>query len=316
MSSTIKIENFGSLNIKESTKLDADSLAAASTLILAYTDNIATNDILYLGVFSSEQSERVNVNTVGDAKNVTLISPTRKPHSRFDPAVTLFGDKINIYHAPNVDGTQPADDQFSPLIEIDIDFDDNSSIYTDAAGSSDWWYKFTYLNSTTTAETDLADSPAVRGGGVGDYASIDSIRKRAGLQNNRFITDGAINEKRQAAQDEINANLVGLYAVPFTPPVNNLIAEVTRRLAAGMTLLDDYGPTAVLDTTNGQKMLDDARALLARIKDKELILTDVLGAGTSIEGANTLTMYPDDTTAISGTDGNAEPHPFRMSDRY
>lgn len=317
MSATISVENFGSLNIKETSKLDVDSVAGATSLTLAYTDNILADDYLYLGTFAGEGSEKVDVSTITDSKVLTLKTPyAKKPHSRFDVVSTLFGNQINIYRAANVDGTQPADGSFSALAAVGIDFDNSSTSYVDATGSSSYWYKFTYLNTFASTETALADSPAVRGGGVGDYCSVDAIRNRAGLNNNRFISDAKLDEWRQAAQDEINSNLIGLYAIPFTSPINAMIRNITIDLAAGMTLLDDYGPTNVMDTTNGQKKIDDARALLARIKNKELILPDILGASTAIDGANSITMWPDDSTATADSSVGGGARKFRVSDRY
>jgi aminoglycoside/choline kinase family phosphotransferase len=93
-----------------------------------------------------------------------------------------------------------------------------------------------------------------------------------------------------------------------------MIKDITKNLAAGFLLLDDYGPTQIADTSNGQKKVDDARALLARIKSKELVLADVLGSSTALSTSDSLTMWPDATTADADPADGGGPRMFRVSD--
>lgn len=317
MSQTITVANFYQLNLKELSVLDASASAGVSNLTLAFTDNFASDDLLYIGNYGGESSELLTISAVTNKTTIALNSATTKPHNRFDPAVTLFGDQIKLYRASNIDGKQPALDAFTVLgSPTAIDYDQVSTAIIDADGSDAYWYTFTYCNSISSAESNLGDSLFVRGGNIGNYCSVSAIRHRAGLDGNRYITDGSIDVHRQAAQMEINGNLLGLYTIPFAPPINPLIKEIAIKLSAGFVLLDDYGPVSIMDTTNGQKMIDDARATLARIKDKELLLPDVLGTDTSIDGANSFVAWPDQTTEFAPPDVGGGPRKFRVSDRY
>lgn len=319
MAQTLKIANFNALNIVETSKLDADSIIGATSLTLQYNDNFSANDYLYLGRLGSEAGELCVLASLSGSQGIVLSSPgTTKPHSRFDDITSLYGNKLKLYRAANVDGTLPADGSFSLVgSPIAIDFDQVQTTVNDPTGGDGYWYKATFFNSTSNNETALASSEGVRGGSIGNYCTIEQIRKRAGLQGNRWINDADLDVSRQAAQVEINSNLIGLYTIPFTTPINQMIRNITIDMAAGMALLGDYGPTVVLDTTNGQKKLDDARALLARIKDKELILPNTIGASTAISGANSINAWPDQTTGTIPTDpNNGAPRMFSTQDRY
>ena len=323
MPQTITVDNFSDLNVKETLELSADIAAAVTTLPLKYSTGLVTNDYLYIGQLAGENSEVVIADTITSATSITIDAPgTVKAHSKFDPISQLFGNQIRIYRAANVDGNVPADGSFSLLATVTIDFDQTNSTYTDASGDSTYWYKFTYYNQATTAETSLGDSGAVRGGNYGNYASIESIRAEAGLQNNRYVSDGKIDQKRQSAQAYINSELTGVYTLPFTEPINPLIQEITQLLAAGYLLTDNYGPLGTLNTNEGQQKIDrvtnkDKTGLLDKLADGRLQLTDESGTSTAIPGtAGGFGGWPDGTTdTAASTSGGAE-RAFRMSDRF
>lgn len=314
MSQSLQISNFDQINIKEKTTLNADTIIGATSVALAYSNNILANDYMYVGRRGSESGEVSTVTSVTDAITVVIAALT-KPHNRFDDVTTLFGNKIQVYRAVNVDGTAPLDAAFATLgSPIDIDFDQVQTYFTDAAGGSGYWYKYTYRNSFTATETALADCPAVRGGVVGQYCSIESIRKEAGFQNNRNITDADIDQKRQAAQGHINSELGGIYVVPFTSPIHPFVAELTRIYAAGMLLTKDYGTVKAFSTNEGKAKMDWVDGQLKLLKDKTAVLRDVLGNDTSVPNAGGFTMYPDASTdGAAVADGGPK---FTSADRH
>ena len=313
---TITVPNFKDANIKEHSKLDADTIVGATTLALAHSNDMATNDYLYVGRLGSEGAELTTIATVPSISSATTAALV-KPHSRFDDVTVLFGNKIKVYRASNVDGTVPADASFSVVgTSNNIDVDQVSTSIIDADGGSDYWYKATYYNSTTSGETPLADAIASRGGGYGDYASIESIRNDAGLQNNHFITDAQINEKRQAAQSLINGQLTGIYTIPFIAPINPHIAEITRKLAAGYLLTNDYGMVSSFSTNNGKAKVEWAIDQLNKLKARETTLTDNAGTDTSISTTSGLQMWPNTTTADADTSAGGSARMFRTGDRY
>lgn len=317
MSQTISINNYGDSNLVEQTRLDADVAVAVNALVVENTNHIGGGDFLVIGLLGNETTELLVVQSVTGTTGIGTVGNTVLPHNRFDPVNKLFGSQIKLYRAPNVNGVQPADTAFAPLATIDIDIDQPMTDYTDATGSSAYWYKFTYYNPTSTGETNLADSMAMRGGGTGDYCSIEDVRKEAGLTNNRYITDVMIDTKRKAAQSEIDGALSGLYPIPFTAPINPFIADLTARLAAGLLLTQQFGVYNTLNTNNGGAKLKDARAQLNKLQTSQMTLTDTAGNNIEIPGTSSFAGWPNETTSgVDGSIGGDSGPGFRKSTRY
>lgn len=318
MSQTLKLPNFHTNNIVETSVLDADAAIATTSLAVRFSDQMTTDGYLFIGEFGGEGSELAVLNTITDADTVTIDAPGLvKAHKRFEPATILFGNKLRIYRASNVDGTTPADGDFSLLDTIDIDVDQAQTTYEDATGGSDYWYKYIYYNSVLTSGTNIADATAVRGGSIGNYASIESIRREAGLQNNKYIADDFIDEKRQAAQQVINSTLSGIYTIPFTAPINPGIAEVTRLLAAGYLLTANYGALNTLNTNEGEAKIKRAMDMLAGYRNGSSQVVDETGTTIALPGtAGGFGGWPNSTTATAAPTEGGATRAFRMSDKY
>lgn len=72
---------------------------------------------------------------------------------------------------------EPEAEAFIVLATREIDPDQMSTYYRDSAGSSGYWYRFTYFNETTMAETDLLELPAVRSANAPHCALVREIRE-------------------------------------------------------------------------------------------------------------------------------------------
>ncbi len=95
----------------------------------------------------------------------------------------------------------------------------------------------------------------------------------------------------------------------YTPP---LVENITRLLAAGYMLNQDYGSTTEGDTKNGGGKISQARKLLDDIQSQTLVLLDT--AGAQLARSLQVGGWPDSTTAEVGTDGvNGEPFQMTMS---
>lgn len=315
----LNLSNFSAANILQTAKLDADAAVGATTLRLAYTDDLANGDLIYIGMYGAESGELVTVDSVNSSSEITIATATVKPHTRFETVSQLFGDQLQVYRADNVNGLAPDPDQFSKLgAPIDIKMDSVQTRFEDPIGGAGYWYRFVYVNGAS--ETELKMSVPVRGDVV-DYASIESIRKKAGLSNNRHITDADVDEKRQSAQSLINATLVGIYELPFKQPVPQLIAECTRLLAAGYLLTDDYGPLNTLNTNEGQQMIDrvtnaEGTGYLDRLDKRDLLLPDGEGAVIIIPDSSSVSGWPNSTTKNAPPERSGGDFKFRVSDIY
>lgn len=322
MSQTLNLNNFSDANIVETTELNADAAIGATSLTLKDNQGFAAADYLVVGRLGSETAEL----RIVDAPNSNLIDLTitaalKLAHNRFDPVTKLFGNKMRIYRAANVNGSIPADADFSLLAAgtIDIDPDQAFTRFTDADGDEDYWYKRTFYNSTSTSETPLSEATAYRGAQYPSYATAEEIRSKAGLQNNRYITDEKIHEKRKAAQSVINATLTGMYSVPFSTPVNPLINEITQLLAAGYLLTAEA--TNATTRAEGQALIDQATnaqgtGWLDKLNKKELKLTGLTGDAETVVDAGGYNAWPNADTATTADASGGGERKFRDTDRY
>lgn len=317
MSVTLKIDNFSSNNLGEQTVLDAVVNVGDTTITLRSNQGYLANDFFIISTPGSEATDLLKITALVGKTQFTLASPAQYLHQRFDPVVKIFGDKIKIYTATNVNGYQPADTSFTALAGavFAIDPDQLSTSFTDLNGDSTVWYKYTYINSLSLVETALADTGASRGNGL-NYCSTDLVRNKASLQNNRWISDGQVADARKTAQSEVDSTLVGAYTVPFTTPINDLIKDTTALLAAGILLTSAYGQNSTGTVKDGQQKMKDARTILQRILDKELILTDITGLQTNTGNANTIQSWPDNTTAGLEEKQSGGDHLFRINHIY
>lgn len=311
---TLTIDNYARINVRQTSQLAIDAPADQLHITPENTQGFSVGLYTVLGGPGIETSELIAINSVTDGV-IALASNLTRLHQQFESLTAIFGSQIKVFKAADLNGTLPDDSTFNPVGDpIDIDPDQKMTQFTDPDGGAGWWYKFVYRDPITNTTTNLADSSSVRGGNYGNYCSIDDIRVEAGIQKNRNITDGTVDKKRQAAQSEINATLVGSYVVPFASPVNPLIAEIAKELAAGLLLLGSYGPITVLNSNNGQQKVDAARALLTRINSRELVLTGADGTDISTPDSQGLRMWPDATTAEAEASVGGGPRMFRVSD--
>jgi hypothetical protein len=321
MSEIIRVPNFSAINLQETSILDADALAAQAQATIVNDITFTVGAKVVIGTLAQETAEVATIQSLA-SKVITFTANLNNKHLRGEPITQLFGDRIRLYRATNVDGNIPADSAFSYLsIYAIIQGDESTSELTDPDGGAGYWYKTTYYNTATGAETSLALSVPVRGGGYGKLVSIESIRTESGLLDNQNIDDGKFAERRDQAEAEV---LGALAAAGYTLPLQSasgtlytpaLVENITRLLAAGYMMLQEYGPPAEGETNAGQAKVKEARQLLKQIQKQELVLLDI--TGVPMVRTAQVAGWPDDTTATVGTDGvNGEPYQMTMSKRF
>jgi hypothetical protein len=314
MAQQVEIDNFGPLNTLDPDQLQADSLPNTSQILTDNTAIYVVGQYIVVGPLGTELAELKIIQSIDDATHMTFTTPLALKHFRFDPLTALNGNQIRIYRAANVDGHVPADSSFTVLGTVGIATNQMITLYVDQTGDSNWWYKSTYYNTVTTYETSLAESTVARGGGYNFYCSIYEIRKSAGLLGNQYITDAEIDAKRKEAQDEINAALSGMYNVPFQPPVDSMITGITRLMAAGKLLNDEYGPGTAPMSGEGAKKLNDAMVMLNLIDSRQYILNDITGQSLLSPNSQSSKSFPDKNTALQNGQPSGSDRNFRMSD--
>lgn len=290
MAELITALNFSSLNIIESTALDADANAGANQFTIQNPSNFATNRPIKIG--EGELSEIKTVSNI-TGNQITISGTLDFNHKKFEKVIRLRGNQVEFYRAPNVDGTPPNNATYSDIGIVTIQADKLETEFTDPNGGADYWYKFVYVDSFDASKTDLAQATPVRGGDYGHYCSIDDIRREAGFGGNVHIPNSQISDTRDDAESEVKgALIVAGYKLPLlsVPPV---VRNITKRLAAGYLLLQDYGVGAENSTAEGNAKVDLANKLLTKIQNREIKLLNVLEESHKKDYA--VNGYPDDT---------------------
>lgn len=318
----LTIPNFLQNNILEELELSADAAPGQPTITVINVDGVADGDYLVL-LPGAESSELRQIHTSGIVgQTITLLSNLLIQHRNHERVIKLYGNQIQIWRSPNIDGTIPDDSTFVRLGgATSIEPDQDSTLIVDPAGGNGYWYKFTYHNEEANTDTDLSYAEAVRGGGWGNYVSTESIRYEAGLDKVKQLQNSQIAERRAEAEDEINGGLVAAgYVVPLQtqagiPYVPPLVRNIDRLLSAGLILMQNFGTTKPGSAKDGGAKCTLARAMLAEIQLNDKVLID--STGQLLAKAELLSGWPDDTTATYGTDGvHGEPSAFTMDKKF
>lgn len=308
----LRVDNFPASNVREIAQLSADAAQGANTASLVSINEILAGDIMYIDRLGTEAVDKQVVQSINGLV-VTIVGTFVRDHSAGARITFLRGDRHRVYRALNANNLAPtADADYAPVTSglFDIDYDQASTDFQDPTGSSDYWYKATQYNSTTLAETALGDAVAVRGGGYGHYCGVDDIRLEAGFKDNPYITEAMIAKRRDAAESEVNGELVGMYTIPFTNPIAPVITNIVRLLAAGWLLAAEYGPVSSGTNKEAAGKLKEARDLLDRIKARQIVLTDQAGSPTTISDG--ISGWPDNSTATTPVAQGGSERKFRM----
>jgi phage gp36-like protein len=283
MALTLNLTNFSQNNILEFAKVATDTVAGGAVLPFDNAQNFAGQDFILVGKQGGGVSRVYQITSLA-GNNVTLSENLVFPVERGTQITKLFGNKLKVYSAPYMQGSIPADGDYTLVTggTINIDPDQLITQFTDQNGSDQFWYKYTFYNSITQGETQLRSSSAVRDTSATDYATIGDVRQEAGFNGNYNVTDELIYRKLQAAQAKINGMLSGRYVLPIGQPVSPIIADLTVRLAAGYVMIAEYGTFDGQDKSKGEKLRDDAISELKDYQTGSQVITDLQAVNTEI----------------------------------
>lgn len=294
MPETIFADSYTPSNLGEKSFLTLDASSGQPDITVDNSNNFIANDFVLLSVQGTENSEIKQILSVaGDV--ITFTTNLENDYLEGEFVTELNANQIKFYRASNVDGNYPADAGYSLIGTVTIESDNLETQFIDNTGGSDYWYKYTYYNSSSTNESAISTSAARRGGNFGHYCTVDDIIREAGFGGNIHIPASVVADTREDAESEVQGSLtVAGYQLPltFVPPV---IRNITKRLAAGYLLLQDYGVEAENSTKEGNAKIDLANKLLEKIQSREMQLVGVTQVpvdvddsigGTSISASN------------------------------
>lgn len=300
MATNLQIESFSDTNLagQPRTTLTAPVDGGSPALVVETTESFEPGQVVYVGLLSREGCERAVVSALTNDTTLALTTPLKYAHGRSEPVAGVVGDLIHVYRVINVSGQVPALDTFSVPATRSIDAEKKTTYYTDSAGGAGFWYRHTYYNALSNAETDIEDSVPVRGDDFGHYASVTEIRNEAGFGNAINLSDVTIDQQRRAAESEINVALGTKYTTPFVP-VPDIIHTLTIQLAAGLLQANAYR-----GTTRGSDKPKEARALIKSLQDGDQTINGE--DGSSITTGEGISSWP----------GEDQPRAYFMGDRF
>jgi phage gp36-like protein len=260
---------------------------------VANTNGLANGDYVVIG---DEGSERAEIVQIANLTPTTFTATLVLDHKVDEPFTKYRYNKRKFYGSVTEAGT------FTEIIAsgspVQIQVDDPQGTYIEYSGGEGYiYFKSTYFNSSTSDETLLSEAIAVLADESIRYCSIHDIRDQAGLTMNPYITDGAIEIKRQEAESEVDSYLSAMYLLPLTnsqgvKEVPKIVQYITTMLAAGFLDYKEFGADG-----QGVKWLGEARGMLKKLADGTMSLTDSLkqefGTKTNTTGVN---GYPLDSS--------------------
>ena len=314
MATTLRADSLRPANVKLRNRLSADALAGSFTVTLQSAEGISANDFLFVGTVGGGSSEKRKV-TGTSGGTLTLDAALAYVHRQNEDVTVVYADRVKFYRAADQGtGSAPPDSSFSVVgSPVVLPGDLTYAELQDATGGSGYWYKYTYYNGTTLAETLLADSAAQQGSGSGHYCSVDDVRSEAGFDHNDFVTDSAVFLYRDMAEAEIASFLTKVTSLPLPSPVPPMVGHLARMLAAGYLMLKSYGPTADTQVLHrdGQSKADWAHAEMEAVLNGKRPLLDSLG--NNVSSYYGIGSYPD--SAPVDDYGEALPY-FSVGRRY
>lgn len=288
----------------ERTKLTADA-AAGSNIALALESNEGTaqNTFIVVGREGTERAELERINAAVSGNTAVQVATLKFGHLAGEPVTVYRFDKRKFYGCDTEDGSFVALATDNPkAIQVD-DLQGTPIEYTGSEGYV--FFKATYYNSQTGLETELADSPPTSSDESTRYATLWGIRVKAGFEENTYLTEARLEEKRIQAENEIDSSLLSKYALPLAevPP---LITNVCETLAAGYLLYEEYKASGI--DNQGKTYLGEARGILKNIREgtQRLLasdkteLTPASSGGTMLEGMPNGTETTDSRRFTSG----------------
>lgn len=310
----MKIIRFGIDDIVKSSKgvISSDVSAGSSVVIgLQNADGFAIDDYVVIGIEGSETAELCQVTAV-TSTSIT-IGTLKLGHKQDDPVVKYRFNKIKFYGSTTRSGSYSHLASYGSPANIKPDNPQGALLeYTGVEGYE--WFKATYYNSTTSAETDVADAEPYFAVESERYCSIQSIRKQAGLIDNPFMSDEEIERYRKRAENEVKSYIMTRYTLPLqrvdgTLEVPTLIEHATVLLAAGYMDWQQMGKEG-----EGVKWLGEARGILNSIKKGAQRLLDANDEELAhISTSNQLQGYPD---GVDNEAGSTTTRSFTMTQNF
>jgi len=279
----------------ELTEFSADESVGETVLSCGNASHFSVNDYVVLGRPGSDTAEIRKISAISSDLTTITTDAIKFTHYKGEPITQIFYNQRQFYRSTSKNGTYSRLESEGSPVDIQIDRPDGT-LFEDANGTSTSWYKSTYYNSTTGAETSLDDAIATKARDSEHYTSIFKIKQEAGFEENYYVPDDLVSRYRDEAENQAESMVASIYSLPFSSKPK-IFQHIVTLLAGGLLLLKEYGLEADIEIgKTGQRKIDRAEDMLQKIVDGKLILRDEDGnelSRTSIGEASGSNTYGD-----------------------
>ena len=203
------------------TTLAADVAASATSSTVVNNEGFSTNDYVVFGKPGEEKTEIVLLTSATGNTTIGHTTGPIFPHSVRTPVQEIKYNQAKIYSSTTEDGT------YSLVATVDLQINEDVTVYDHTAGTSATWYKVKYYNETT--EVLSSYSSAVGGTGYTEdslYTLSEAILSEFGDEKAQEIGRDRLKKLINMSVRKITRELIKVYPSLFG-------AYTTQTLTAG-----------------------------------------------------------------------------------
>ena len=292
---------------QETTKLTADA-SAGSNVILSVDNNqgFSVDDLIIIKKAGREKSEKEKVTTITDSDKIT-VETLRMNHLEDEEIRKVPYDQVKLTYCDTETGTYTDVADWS-----DINYDDLVTYIDHLAGTSSTYYKAVFRNSVTGRESGVSD--VFQAASDSHYCTINDILEEAGFLNNRYIEPERVYRTRASAEAEVKGSISSVYVLPLDKTCE-LTEIITKLLAAGWLMWQEYGEEASGTDKDGIAKVKEARSMLKAIRNGNLPLLDSSDTEPTKKGSS-LSGWPNDTTKDADEEDAGGDISFRIKQKF
>lgn len=138
----------------------AEVAAAATASLVENNNDFASGDVVLYGYYGQERTERVVLSGITGTAQLDHTTGPVFAHPARTPITQMLYDQAEISRADSQGGS------YSVVTTIDLNFDEENTLYNDSNGTTSSWYKIRYKNSQSAVYSSYSDE--VQGTGFTD----------------------------------------------------------------------------------------------------------------------------------------------------
>ena len=227
----------------QKTYLTAEVDAADTYSLVENNDDFASGDFVLFGGLGEERAEMVTLTGVTNNNTIDHSTGPVFGHPARTPIYQILYNQAQLWRATAEGGT------YSLVTTVDLNVDEERTIYNDTGGSETSWYKVRYKNSSATTYSDYTDE--VEGGGYTD-ASLstltDSVLEDFGDIDAKGVTRNQVRSYLNSATKKIMWGIIKRYPSFRTAYTTQALTNGTSTYALPSRFLGfkrvDIGTTA------------------------------------------------------------------------